>query len=513
MNIHTTIKKNTYFDSISLMSISTNANEIDGVNSAMIGMGTEMNIEVIRNVGLYTDELEDVTTGDLMIVLDVEPGSDKEEILKQVDELFVKKNNTDAEEVTYRTLEGALKEQTNSNIVVISINGQFAYREANKALDNDKHVMIFSDNVTVEEEIKLKQKAHEKNLFVMGPDCGTAIINGVGLAFANKVRRGDIGIVGASGTGSQEVSVQIHKHGYGVSQLIGTGGRDLSTEVGGRMMLDGIDALIEDKQTNAILLISKPPAADVEEKILEKLKETTKPVVIYFIGSEKTASDLEHVHFAKSSLDAVKQVITYSKTSKAEESIYPNPSEEIIKQTAEKFTDTQQYIRGLFGGGTLCDEILYAVSDISDEVYSNIHKKPEYQLKNVNESIKHTMIDFGDDEFTQGRPHPMIDPTTRQARIIQEARDPEVAVIAMDFEIGYGSHENPAGVLKEAIEEANKIAQADGRNIAFVGYVLGTDEDVQGLEKQRDILEDLGVLVVDSSQALYETSISLIKGA
>ena len=255
MTIQTVIKENAYFDSVTLMTISTRANELAGVKTAMIGMGTDMNLEVIRNVGLYTPALDHVTTGDLLIVLDLDDQANSEEILQQVDELFTKKKKTASSEVTYKTLDSALHEEPDANLVVISVNGKFAAREAHKALDQQKHVMLFSDNVTVDEELALKQKAHEKELFVMGPDCGTAIINGVGLCFANEVRSGDIGIVGASGTGSQEVNVQIHKYGYGISQLIGTGGRDLSAEIGGLMMLDGLDALMADKQLNQLLFI------------------------------------------------------------------------------------------------------------------------------------------------------------------------------------------------------------------------------------------------------------------
>src|SRR5580704_9603583 len=93
--------------------------------------------------------------------------------------------------------------------------------------------MIFSDNVPIAEEASLKHEARERGLMVMGPDCGTAIIGGVPLAFANAVPRGDIGIIGASGTGIQEVSTLIARAGRGVRHAIGTGGRDMHAEVGG----------------------------------------------------------------------------------------------------------------------------------------------------------------------------------------------------------------------------------------------------------------------------------------
>lgn len=513
MAIQTVIKENTYFDSVTLMTISTRANELDSVKAAMIGMGTDMNIEVIRNVGLYTADLDEVTTGDLMIVLDLVDEADPEGVLTEVETLFEKKKEASSKDLSYKTLDSALNENPDANIVVISVNGKFAYREVNKALDQDKHVMLFSDNVSIEEELLLKQKAHEKGLFMMGPDCGTAIINGIGLCFANEVRSGDIGIVGASGTGSQEVSVQIHKKGFGVSQLIGTGGRDLSSEIGGIMMLDGIDALMSDEQTKAILLISKPPAKEVEHKILEKLKNSSKPVVIYFIGSEQTDSALSHVTYAKNSLDAVEKVIPFSQMEPQETVLFPDPTASELQQIAKNQKESQKYVRGLFCGGTLCDELLYALMDSSVSVYSNISKFEEGQLTDLNVSQENTLIDFGDDTFTEGRPHPMIDPTSRISRLIQEANDPEVAAIVLDFELGYGSHEDPVGALENAIKEARAIAKEDGRELAIIGYVLGTDKDPQDVFEQREKLEQLGVIVVDSNYQLCEAAKTFIKGA
>lgn len=514
MAIHTIIKENTYFDSVTLMTISTRANEIEAVKTAMVGMGTDMNIEVIRNVGLYTDLLDNVTTGDLMIVADIEDTANTDEILAEIDELFIKKKSSSDEEVVYKTLSSASSQHPESNMVVISVNGQFAYREANQALDQGKHVMLFSDNVSLEQEKALKEKAHAQELFMMGPDCETAIINGVGLCFANQVRTGDIGIVGASGTGSQEVSVQIHKHGYGISQLIGTGGRDLSVEIGGQMMLDGIDALIKDEQTKAILLVSKPPAKEVEAKILKKLTETSKPVVIYFIGSDMEVSDLENVVFANSSLDAVEKVIEFSQKPRQAQTLYTEPSTEELNVTIGKLKPEQKYVRGLFGGGTLCDELLYSViAEAPDAVYSNNHPNETYQLGYAEKSKQHTILDFGGDEFTEGRPHPMIDPSSRNQRLIEEARDPEVAVIALDFELGYGSHEDPVGVATESIQEAQRIAVEAGRELLIVAYVLGTEEDTQNIIEQRQKLLDLGVLVMDSNHALCDVTTKIIKGA
>src|SRR5690554_2479150 len=241
MSIKTLIKKNTYFDSVSLMAISTLANEIEGVSQVNIAMGTTMNKEVLKNAGLFTDEIEHAGKGDLMIVVKGLERYDLNELVEKVEQSMIRKTgSTTNTETTYSSLEAALEYNEDSKLVVVSVPGAYAGRVARKSLNNGLNVMMFSDNVSIDDEISLKKEAHEKGLLMMGPDCGTAIINGKGLCFANEVRRGNIGIVAASGTGAQEVSVRIHDFGGGVSQLIGTGGRDLSAEVGGIMMVDGI---------------------------------------------------------------------------------------------------------------------------------------------------------------------------------------------------------------------------------------------------------------------------------
>ena len=254
MSVKIVIKPNTYFDSVSLMSISTRANKLDGVEQAFVAMATEMNKGVLKNLGLLTPELEQAKNGDLMIVINGKSGVDNEQLLAEIEELFNTKAQSGSHEARYATIASAKKHIPESNLAVISVNGLFAAREARQALQNDLNVMLFSDNVSVEDELALKQLAHEKGLLMMGPDCGTAIINGAALCFGNAVRRGNIGIVGASGTGSQELSVRIHEFGGGVSQLIGTGGRDLSEKIGGLMMLDAIGMLENDPQTEIIVL-------------------------------------------------------------------------------------------------------------------------------------------------------------------------------------------------------------------------------------------------------------------
>ena len=498
MSVKIVIKKNTYFDSVSLMSISTRANQLDGVEQAFVAMATEMNKGVLKNLGLLTTELDGAKNGDLMIVINGKDGADNDQTLAAIEELFTKKADSGSHEARYATLASAKKHIPDSNLAVISVNGLFAAREARQALQNDLNVMLFSDNVSIEDELALKQLAHEKGLLMMGPDCGTAIINGAALCFGNAVRRGPIGIVGASGTGSQELSVRIHEFGGGVSQLIGTGGRDLSEKIGGIMMLDAIGMLEDDTQTEVIVLVSKPPAESVARKVLERAKACRKPVVVCFLGTKDAREDEPGLQFARATKEAALKAVLLTGIKKESLDLHPL-NWPLIEEVRARLKPEQKYIRALFCGGTLCDEAMFAALEKYPDVYSNIQPNPEYRLKDVNVSVAHTFLDFGDDDFTNGKPHPMIDPTNRISRLLQEARDPQVGVIAMDFVLGYGSHENPVGVMLDAIKEAKAIAARDGRHLEILGYVLGTDLDTPSLAQQCQMLTDAGVIWASSS--------------
>ncbi|WP_066065039.1 acyl-CoA synthetase FdrA [Neobacillus soli] len=500
MTVQAIVKPNTYFDSVSLMSLSTKANQIEGVEQAIIAMATEMNKEVMKNVGLLTSVVEEAKSSDLVIVVNAATEELCENAFIMIDELFTKKNtSTSKSKVKYSTISSAAESIPDANLAVIAVNGAYAPREARKALENNLHVMMFSDNVSIEDEIELKKLAHEKGLLMMGPDCGTAIIGNVALCFANAVRKGSIGIVGASGTGSQEVSVRIHEFGGGISQMIGTGGRDLKEEVGGIMMLDGIKALEEDEATKVIVLISKPPAPSVEEKVLAIIKQCTKPVVVWFVGGNEEKVKQAGGHFAKMSKEAALKAVLLAGAdeSKINKRALNIP---LIEEVRTKLTPEQKYIRGLFSGGTLCDEAMHAAMEKFDNVYSNIQRDPNYRLNDKNVSQEHTFIDFGDDEFTQGKPHPMIDPSTRMARFIEEAKDPSVGVIVMDFVLGYGAHEDPVGAILPVIMEAKQNAEDEGRHLEIIGYVLGTELDPQSLEEQVEKLLAAGVTHASSSQ-------------
>jgi FdrA protein len=514
MPIKVVFKKNTYIDSVSLMTLSNRASDIDGVEQAMIAMGTDMNKEVLKNIGLSTPEIEGANTSDLMIVVKAATDELCESAFIEIEELFIRKAKPkEAGEVKFSTIPSAVKSIPEANLAVISVSGTYAAREARKALDNNLHVMLFSDNISLEDEIELKNLAHEKGLLLMGPDCGTAIISNVALCFANAVRKGNIGIVGASGTGSQEVTVLIHKLGGGITQLVGTGGRDLSEEVGGIMMLDGIRALEADPETEVIVLVSKPPHPTVEEKVLSEINNCTKPVVVCFMGGKEDAAIKAGGYFAKTTEEAAFKAVELAGF-KEMNIVKTDLNQDLIEEVRAKLTPNQKYIRGLFSGGTLCDEAMHAAMEKFDDVYSNIQRDPEYRLKDTKVSEGHTFIDFGDDQFTQGKPHPMIDPSTRLTRFMQEANDPSVGVIVMDFVLGFGAHEDPAGAFLPAIIEAKQLAEENGRHLEVVGYVLGTELDSQNIEEQKDKLLAAGVTLVSSNaQAGLLASEFVVKGA
>ncbi len=334
----------------------------------------------------------------------------------------------------------------------------------------------------------------------MGPDCGTAIINGAPLAFANEIRRGEIGVVAASGTGLQEVTCLIHNLGEGISQGIGTGGRDVKDVVGGITMLAAFEALENDPQTKVIVLISKPPGEKVAQKILQRVSGSAKPVVINFIGSD----DTEHVgavyEKANTLKEAAEKAVSLLRYGQVQGISDPGAElKNIARCEKGKLNRGQKYLRGLFSGGTLAYESMVMLRRSFGDIYSNIPLNPDYRLKDSYQSEKHTIIDLGEDEFTQGKPHPMIDPSLRNRSIVKESQDPETAVILLDIVLGYGANPDPAGQALAAILEGKEEAAQEGRHIIFVASVCGTDADTQNRAEQVKKLADEGVLVFPSN--------------
>lgn len=494
------ILKNEYYDSVTLMSLTAKLErELENVE-LLVAMATSMNIELLKNMDA-SFEVEDLTSNDLIIAAN--NCDDFENVIEKIFEELNSKKKTKSNKTDkiYTSISQATADNE-YNLGVVSLPGEYAYPEVIKLLDNDINVMLFSDNITVEEEIELKDYAISKNLLMMGPDCGTSIINNKGICFANQVSKGDIGIVSASGTGLQEVSVVIDKLGGGISQAIGVGGRDLSLEVSGRMMLHAINLLEADSETKTIVLVSKPPVEEVKNKILNRVNTLTKKCVIYFID-QVNSSDNENIMFASNLYDTAYKAVNFE-----------DVASEINLDIDEnlKFAQSQKYIRGLFCGGTLCLEALSFARKAGLEVYSNVAKKNEEKLANPTSSRAHSLIDLGDDFFTNGKPHPMIEPSIRLSRIIQEAQDVETKVILMDFELGYGSHEDPVGITIDYIKKAKEIAKNDNREIAFVAYVLGTDKDFQNLSNQEKMLRDNGVIIAKSNVEAISKAIKYVGG-
>ncbi len=509
------INKNTYYDSVTLMIISKEIKKKQGIKQALVGMGTDLNKELAMNLRLSSGEIQEITPNDFFVSVLADENIAIEDVMTKVYEILNQKKHRESDDYMPRTLDFAINNEPDSNLVLISLPGKYAALEARKALDNNINVMLFSDNVTIEEEKELKDLATSKELLMMGPDCGTAIINNVPLAFANVIRKGHIGVVGASGTGTQEVTVQIHKLGEGVSQVIGTGGRDLKKEIGGSMMLLGLDALINDPETKVILLVSKPPHPEVAEKILKVVEKANKPVVVDFIGGDKGIIENYGAYACSSLEDAARKAVALLRSEEVKDfNDFDFPREKInkiIEGEVNKFAPGQKYFRGFFTGGTLADEAMKLLNK-EIEIYSNIPLLPEFKLQDAKISYKNTCIDFGDDEFTVGKPHPMIDPAARVERLIQDAQDDEIAVVLMDFVLGYGSHKDPVGEMLPAIIEAKNKMEEREKYLCIVGYICGTDKDPQGYTESKKRLEEAGVIVMPSNaQAVKLTELILNK--
>lgn len=509
------IKKNTYYDSVTLMIISKEIKKMNGVSEALVGMGTDLNKELAANLAMSNSEINELTPNDFFISINADDTIKIEDIEAEVERLLnAKKKDSDSDYMP-PTLESAIKHQTESNMVVISVPGKYAAEEAKKALNSGLNVMLFSDNVTIEEEKELKELAKSKELLMMGPDCGTAIINNVPLAFANVVRKGHIGVVGASGTGTQEVTVLIDRLGEGLSQVIGTGGRDLKKEIGGTMMLMGLDALINDPETKVIVLVSKPPAEEVAEKVLKVVKDSPKPVVVDFIGGDRALVEKYNGYACISLEDAARKAVALLRSEEAKDfdgfSISEDEVNKIVESEVSKITPGQKYLRALYTGGTIADEAMKLLGKDID-IYSNIPLSPEFKLENAKVSKENTCLDLGDDEFTVGKPHPMIDPMYRTERLVKEGDDEEVAVVLMDFVLGYGSNADPVGEMLPSIKEAKEKMAKKGKYLCVVGYVCGTEGDPQNLKESQNRLEEAGVIVMPSNaQAVKLTGLILNK--
>ena len=508
------IKPSEYHDSVTLMETARELTALPGVVDAAVVMATEANKSILREAGMLLPEIEAATANDLVVVVQAESDEAAAHALEVAEKHLARRPEAAGTGPAFqpRTIRGAVRTSPGANLAVISVAGQYAAAEAWEALRAGLHVLLFSDNVPLDEEIALKKYAVEHGLLMMGADCGTAIINGVALGFANVVPPGPVGIVAAAGTGLQEVSTLLAKLGLGITQGIGTGGRDLKEQVGGLMMLEGVRALQADPQTQVLLLISKPPAPAVARRVLEQVEQGDKPTVVCFLGGDPAPiADVGAIPartLQEAAYLAAAEVEGYGDASADE--VIERQTADLQAQAAELckaafqshlLKPGQLYLRGLFSGGTLAAEALVIWDDILGDVRSNVALDPRLKLADATRSEGNCAVDLGEDEFTVGRPHPMIDNELRIRRLMQEARDPEVAVVVLDVVLGYGAHPDPASELAPAIRQARELAAGEGRELIVVASVTGTEEDPQGLGRQMRALEEAGVVVAPCNAA------------
>ena len=480
------VRRATYLDSIVLMRIAREVAALPGVEEAGLMIGTPANKEILRDAGILGPEGGSAEPGDLILALRAADAQAGQATLAAARRLLDQPGGLGATAAieSSRTIRAAVQRLPAANLALISVPGDFAVTEARKALEFGLHVMIFSDNVPIADEAALKRDARARGRLVMGPDCGTAIIGGVPLGFANTVPRGDIGIIGASGTGIQEVSCLVARAGRGVSHAIGTGGRDLKAEVGAITTLMAIDALDADAGTQHVVLISKPPAASVASAVLDRVAKSPKPFTICFLGASKVA--LPANARAAATLTAAAELVGASAVGRVRPSL--------------RRLEPGALVRGLFAGGTLCSEAQIVFAKAGLAVASNV---PVPGASAVPAGHEHAMIDLGDDAFTRGRPHPMFEPAVRDGPLAEALADPRVGLILLDVVLGHGGHPDPAGHL---------AAFLSGRKLrpVIVASVVGTDADPQPRDEQVRKLTEVGVIVAASNADAAEAAIAAL---
>ena len=510
------VRKNRYFDSVFLMQVARRIAGQPGVRDASALMATPANRKVLSTMG-YGDEGRDTEfaaagPSDLLLALEGEQdaldaiAADADSWLAGGAGASSAKGHAGREP---KSIADAVAARPDSSVAVISVPGEHAAREARAALQQGLNVFLFSSNVSVEDERSLKAEARQRGLIVMGPDCGTAFLCGAGIGFANSVRRGPIGIVGGTGTGMQEFSSLVHQAGSGISNAIGTGSRDLSDAVGGMSTMTALDALEADPATEVIAVISKPPGMMATAQLAQRLRQCSKPVVLCLLGAEpesgtaagnQGAGQGQVVRVASTLDEAVGLALAAVGIGEA---AFLHAGDDALRETAlvhiGRMHPQQRHIRGLFAGGTLCYQSQAIFRSSGLIVHSNSPLRGMLDLPDPWASLENSFVDMGAEIFVQGRPHPMIDASLRAQRIRQEGDDPGVALILLDFILGAISSSDPVGDLLGAIRSAQEAARRRGGQLCVAASVCGTDEDAQGLQRQKQALVEAGVLVFASN--------------
>lgn len=480
----------TYLDSVLLLKATRAMHESPGVDYASAVMATPANLAQLAEEGFSDPALDRSSANDLVLIVRAKDAAGADAAIDAGERaLFGREGSGDApaEERRAQTVQEAKELLGAANVAVISVPGPYAALETHKAMSAGLDVLLFSDNVPLEEERELKERAEALGRLVMGPGAGTAMLGGCGLGFSNAVRRGPVGVVAAAGTGAQEVMCLLDQWGTGVSQVIGVGGRDLTEAVGGRMARSAVAALDADPSTEIILLVSKPPSATVARSVVDAAQST--PIVAALPGLQDTL-DLGEGAEVTSGLEAGALVTLRHLGLEAPDLV--GDLEQAVRTRAEHLDAERLSIRGLFSGGTLCYEALTLLGAYCGSVYSNIAVDERYRAEPP--AGAHLLLDLGEEEYTKGRPHPMIDPEARMELLESTADDPTIAVVMLDVVIGYGAHSDPASVFAPTCA----TLQGDGGPVV-VAYVLGTASDPQGLDRQRRALAEAGCLVAPTA--------------
>jgi FdrA protein len=507
------IKRNFFRDSVQMMLLSDQLKRESGVIDAAIVMGTNLNKNALLHNRLLTIDGNKAGETDTIISLTCDDESSLNTAIVKVEKLLTSKPRKEISE--FSNIYSALRSFNLANLAIISIPGKYVRDIAVELINKKLHIFLFSDHVTLEDEIELKRLASNNHLLLMGPEAGTSIINGTVLGFGNQVRRGNIGIIGASGTGIQESSTLLDMCGSGISQAIGVGGRDMHKENGGLMTLQAIEALENDPETKVVLLVSKPVDSAARNMIVNAIKNNTKKkYALCLIGDkEEGIVDSDQIVFAKSIQSSVLKILKLS-----DPTAYQNTLEQfrkemhdtvsLAKDLSNHLSEKQKYIRGFFAGGTLCYESIIILEQmIEQEIHSNLTSDSKLHLDGMQKSQEHTFIDFGNDEFTIARPHPIIDPSLRINRILEEAEDPNIAVIIIDIITGYSVANNTIQLHAKAIKEAISIAVQENRTLPVFVYICGTEKDAPDFEL--NVLKDSGAQIFRSN-ALMSLAAGLV---
>lgn len=506
------VKRNLFRDSVQMMLLSQELRKEEGVQDAAIVMGTSLNKDTLLRCGLLTKEGMNSGEGDTVISLTCKDERSLNKALEKAEKLLTQ--NLGQSKADFQTIESALGSFAGANLAALSIPGQYVKEVASRLIERKMHIFLFSDHVPLADEVELKRAAIANNLLFMGPEAGTSIVNGTVLGFGNRVRKGSVGIIGASGTGIQESSTLLHFCGSGVTNAIGVGGRDMKEKVGGLMTLKTMEFFEEDPETDVVLIVSKPVDPSIRNKLVDAIsKRSRKDYVLCLIGDQDKSKDNKQIKFAKSIQVAVLKTLRMVDKRKfdASQHKFQHEAAESLKFAnglSQALNPNQKHIRGLFTGGTLCYESKVILEEMLGPTFSNLSGQPEYHLGGNQPSKRHTLIDFGEDEFTTSRPHPIIDPSLRLERLSREARDPSVAVILMDLIVGYSVADRTIELHANAIKGAIEAAGRENRTLPIFVYVCGTEQDIS--DADLDAIREAGAQISSSNALMSVTAGAII---